>query len=77
MKRFVAAWACACLAVIAFVLPNAASAAVDPKSLHDLAFGEETDSSDGNRGQELQAPVERQYLEARVISRVPWHFALR
>ena len=44
---------------------------------HDLAVGKETDPSDGNRGQELQAPVERQYLEARMIGRVPWHFALR
>ena len=44
---------------------------------HDLAVGEETDPSDRNRGQQLQAPVERQYLEACVIGRIPWHFALR
>jgi hypothetical protein len=35
---------------------------------HDLAIGEEADPSDGDRGQQLQAPVERQYLESRMVS---------
>jgi urea transport system permease protein len=43
MKRFVAALACACLAGIALLISPHASAAVDPKTLHDLAFGESDD----------------------------------
>jgi hypothetical protein len=39
-----------------------------------LAIGEKTDPSDRNRGQQLQAPVERQYLEPCVIGRVSRHF---
>jgi urea transport system permease protein len=43
MKRFVAAWACACLVGMALWVSAAAAAAIDPKTLHDLAFGESDD----------------------------------
>jgi len=41
---------------------------------HYLAIGEKADPSDGDRGQQLQAPVERQNLKPCVIGRVPCHF---
>ena len=44
---------------------------------HYLAVGEEADPSDSDRGYTLQAPVERQYLESRVVGRVLCHLALR
>jgi len=44
---------------------------------HYLAIGEKAHPSDGDRSQQLQAPVERQYLEPCVIGRVSCHFALR
>jgi len=43
---------------------------------HYFPVGEKADPSDRNRGQQLQAPVERQYLEPCVIGRVSRHFAL-
>lgn len=46
------------------------------RQYHDLAIGEKTDPSDGDHRQQLQAPVERQYLKPCVIGRVLCHFAL-
>ena len=43
MRRLLAAFAFACLAAIAALLAPAATAAVDPETLHQLAFGESDD----------------------------------
>src|SRR5215472_2530395 len=42
---------------------------------HHLAIREEAHPPDRDRGQQLQAHVERQYLQPRVIGRMSWHFA--